>query len=168
MKWAIIILIMLSLLGSMMWALPSQRQRFQAELRRLASQKGFTVQVVRLTPPRGAGQIEQESYMTTAYQLPRFNLAKGERETFRSWQVYRQTTVANEGLPLGWSWAAGERQLATDQLELLAELIDVLPDGINSIESTPVHFSVYWDEKGPLETLDQLKAQMQKVIDRKF
>ncbi|MEH6577891.1 MAG: hypothetical protein V7731_12510 [Amphritea sp.] len=168
MKWVIIILIMMSLVGSMMWVMPSKRQRFQAELRRQASQKGFNVQIVRLTPPRGIGQIEPETYMATAYRLPRFNLEKGERESFREWQVYKQEAIANEGLPAGWCWGAGERQMDDTQLGLLAELIGMMPEGVNSIESTPVHFSVFWDERGQIETLDQFKTQMQKIVDNKF
>ncbi|WP_432473889.1 hypothetical protein [Amphritea sp. HPY] len=168
MKWAIIVLIMMSLLGSMMWVMPSKRQKLQAELRLKASKLGFNVQMIRLTPPRAAGQVEPEVYMATAYRLPRFNLEKNERDSFVAWQIFRQTAVADEGLPEGWSWGVGERKLSEIQLARLGQLIAQLPVGVDSIESTPVHFSLFWDERGRLEDLEQFKVMMQEFIDNKF
>ena len=123
MKWAIIVLIMMSLLGSMMWVMPSPRQRFLAKLRQQASRLGFQVQIVRVTPPRAAGQVEPEMLTATAYRLPRYNLEKKLRERFIEWQVFRQTAVANEGLPEGWCWGAGERRLNENQQAILNTLI---------------------------------------------
>ena len=168
MKWAIIILIMMSLLGSMMWVMPSPRQRFLATLRQQASRLGFHVQIVRLTPPRAEGQVEPETLTATAYRLPRFNLEKSEREGFTEWQVYRLNSIANEGLPGGWSWGAGERKLSAEQLAVLAALIEKLPEGVSAIESTPVHFTLFWDEKGDEGSLEQLHNLMQPVIEGQF
>jgi len=168
MKWAIIILIMMSLLGSMMWVMPSKRQKFQAELRQKASKLGFNVQITRLTPPRAEGQVEPETYTATAYRLPRFNIDKHERESFAEWQVFRLRAIANEGLPEGWSWQAGERKLNTAQLAQLQELLAALPEGVSSVESTPAHFSVYWDERGQFTDLEGFKELMQEIIEHKF
>lgn len=168
MKWAIIVLIMMSLLGSMMWVMPSPRQRFLAKLRQQASRQGFQVQIVRVTPPRAAGQVKPEVLNATAYRLPRYNLEKKHREHFTEWQIFRQTAVANEGLPEGWCWGTGERSLNDQQLALLNQLIDKLPAGVSSIESTPVHISLYWDEKGDEDTLQQLKDLLQPFIDQQF
>ena len=168
MKWAIIALIMMSLLGSMMWVMPSPRQRFLAKLRLQASRQGFHVQIVRITPPRAAGQVEPEVLSATAYRLPRLNLQKNEREGFTEWQVFRQTAIADTGLPEGWCWGVGERCLSESQLNLLNDLIEALPDGVSSIESTPVHFSLYWDEKGDESSLDKLYQLMQPIMEQKF
>lgn len=168
MKWAIIVVIMMSLLGSMMWVMPSPRQRFLATLRLQASRMGFHVQIVRMTPPRAAGQVEPETLNSTAYRLPRFNIEKKQRENFSEWQVFRLSAIANEGLPEGWSWGAGERALSEVQLEALNNFIAELPDGVVSIESTPVHFSLFWDEKGDENTLQQLHDLMQPMLEQQF
>ncbi len=168
MKWAIIVLIMMSLLGSMMWVMPSPRQRFLAKLRLQASREGFHVQIVRVTPPRAAGQVEPEVLSATAYRLPRFNLEKSEREGFTEWQVFRQTAIADTGLPEGWCWGVGERCLSEPQLLTLNELIGRLPEGVSSIESTPVHLSLYWNEKGDESSLEALKQLMQPIMEQKF
>ncbi|WP_271273923.1 hypothetical protein [Aliamphritea hakodatensis] len=168
MKWAIIILVMMSLVGSMMWVMPSQRQRFQAQLRQLAMRKGFNVQVAKVNPPRASGQVEQESFNSPVYRLPRTNISRQERETFVHWQVYKQTALAAEGLPEGWCWGEGERQLSAGQLGLLLELIARLPEGVVAIESDPVHLSVFWDERGELEDLDRIQDAMKSVTEEKF
>lgn len=168
MKWAIIVLIMMSLLGSMMWVMPSPRQRYLAKLRQQASRQGFQVQIVRVTPPRAAGQVKPEVLSATAYRLPRYNLEKKHRENFNEWQVFRQTAVANEGLPEGWCWGVGERSLNATQLGMLNDLIAQLPDGVSSVESTPVHISLYWNEKGDEHTLEQLQALLKPFIDEQL
>lgn len=168
MKWAIIILVMMSLVGSMMWVLPSKRERFQAQLRQLAMRKGFSVQLAQVKPPRASGQIEQESFNSPVYRLPRTNISRNEREGFIQWQVYKQTALAAEGLPEGWCWGEGERQLSAAQLQLLLGVIERLPEGVVAIESDPVHLSVFWDERGELEDLDRIQEEMKSVIEEKF
>lgn len=168
MKWAIIILIMMSLLGSMMWVMPSPRQRFLAKLRQQASKHGFQVQMVRMTPPRAAGQMKPETLTATAYRLPRYNLEKAHRNNFTEWQVFRQIAVANEGLPEGWCWGSGERCLNEQQLAVLNALIEQLPAGVSSVESTPVHISLYWDERGDENSLDEFQTLLKPFIDQQF
>ncbi|MBN3560559.1 hypothetical protein [Aliamphritea spongicola] len=168
MKWAIIILVMMSLVGSMMWVLPSKRERFQAQLRQLAMRKGFNVQLAQVKPPRASGEIEQESFNSPVYRLPRTNISRKEREGFIQWQVYKQVALAAEGLPEGWCWGEGERKLSESQLEQLSVLISDLPEGAVAIESDPVHLSVFWDERGDLNDLDRIQDAMQSVIEEKF
>ncbi|WP_315983127.1 hypothetical protein [Aliamphritea spongicola] len=116
MKWAIIILVMMSLVGSMMWVLPSKRERFQAQLRQLAMRKGFNVQLAQVKPPRASGEIEQESFNSPVYRLPRTNISRKEREGFIQWQVYKQVALAAEGLPEGWCW--GKVNVSSQSLSL--------------------------------------------------
>ncbi|MGB0467439.1 MAG: hypothetical protein ACPGF7_07935 [Pontibacterium sp.] len=167
MKWAVIILIMLSLVGSMMWAMPSPRQRFQAELRSRAKPLGFQVQMVRLTAPRGKGEAEAEQYSVMAYRLPRLNMDKKSGQAFESWHAFRVESIANEGLPAGWSWGFGENVLSEAALTLLADIIAKMPEGVSSIESTPIHVSAHWNEKGKIEDLDLIQAQLARILEAK-
>lgn len=168
MKWTIIILVVMSLLGSMMWVMPSPRQRFLAKLRQQASRHGFQVQMVHLISPRAAGEIEPETRMATVYRLPRYNLDKQQRYHFKVWQVFRQTAVANEGLPEGWCWGKGERCLNAQQLITLNTLLEALPEGVSSIESTPVHLSIFWDERGDENMLDEFQTLLKPILDQQF
>ncbi len=167
MKWMIIVLVMLSLIGSMMWVMPSKRQRFQAKLRTQAKQMGFTVQLVRLTAPRAKGEGEGNEYTTMAYRLPRLN-NKGKKADTVPWHVFRVDALANEGLPAGWSWLYGERALSAPQLACLADVMAALPAGVSSIESTPLQVSAHWDEWGEVDSLSEIKQHLQVIIDAGF
>lgn len=168
MKWTIIILIMMSFIGSMMWMMPSPRERFQAKLRLHARSLGYHVQLVRLTAPRASGEMEPEEITVPAYRLARSNLDRKESEALVPWQVHRVSSIASDGLPDGWSWARGEHALAADQLAQIADVLAALPEDAVALESTPVQVSVFWHENGTMETLDLLKAQLQQIMDARF
>lgn len=167
MKWAIIILIMLSLVGSMMWVRPTPRQRFQAELRSKAKPLGFLVQMVRLTAPRAQGEMEAEQYSVMAYRLQRTHADKKAAGQLEPWHAFHVSSIADTGLPAGWSWGFGENVLSESALALLAEIIAALPVGVSSIESTPIQVTAHWNEEGTVEDLELIKGQLQRILDAK-
>lgn len=168
MKWMIIILIMMSLIGSMMWVMPTPRQKYQAALRMKAKTQGFLVQLEKVTGPRAKGEMEPVSKDMTAYRILREGLSRDEKNSFKTWQVFRIESIADIGLPAGWSWLDGERTLSDAQLEQLCEIIAKLPAGVFSLESTPIHVGVYWDEEGGEEVLDDLKGLLQQIAKSGF
>lgn len=168
MKWAVIILIMLSLIGSIMWVKPTPRQRFQAQLRAKAKPLGLQVQMVRLTAPRGKGETEPRQYSAMAYRLPRLNVDKKTANTIVPWHAFKVESIANNGLPEGWSWGFGENVLSEEALTLLKDIIDVLPNGTSSIESTPIQATVHWDEEGDFDDLDLIKEQLERILEAKI
>lgn len=168
MKWMIIILIMMSLVGSMMWVMPTKRQKYQAALRLKAKALGYQVQLERLTAPRAKGEMEAEARDMTAYRLIRQGLSKQEKNAFNSWQIFRVSSIADIGLPQGWSWRHGEKTLSNSQLEELNSIIEKLPEGVFSLESSPVYIGAYWDENGGDEVLEQLKELLETFIEKRF
>jgi len=168
MKWAIIIFIMLSLVGSMMWMMPTPRQKYQAKLRLKARGLGFQVQLVRLTAPRAEGEMEPEILTVPAYRMVRTNLDRKEADRLAAWQIHRVAAIASEGLPEGWSWAWGEGELSDSALALVAEVIDQVPADVVAIESSPVQVSMYWNEEGEMDVLEQLKAQMDRIVEARI
>lgn len=168
METFIIVFVVLSLMGSVMWVMPTKREKFLMKLRLQARQEGFQVQLVRLTAPRALGNMDEESTNVAAYRLPRTNLAKGEGALIKPWQVFRVNALANEGLPEGWCWKIGERQLNTAQLACLNQRIANLPEDVWAIESSPVHVTVYWKERSGEDKLTVLKQELQQLLAEKF
>ena len=168
MKWTIIIIVMMSLIGSMMWVMPTKRQRFQAQLRQQAMRMGFSVQIAQVQPPRASGELEKQSFNMPVYRLPRMNMNRSEREAFVNWQVYKQQALASEGLPDGWCWGEGERSLSETQLEMLNNMLQQLPESARAVESDPVHLSVYWGEEGDSSDLEKLMDTMNVLITEKL
>lgn len=167
MKWLIIAFVVASLIGSIMWVMPSPRQRYQADLRLRARKLGIQVQLVRLALPRARGETEAEEISVPAYRFVRHNLERAERDHWVGWQVHRLETLDCAGLPAGWSWLKGQGALAPVQLARLVSLLKALPEDVVGVESSPLHLTLYWHEHGEPERLEQLQAQVQPLLEHK-
>jgi len=168
MQWFIISLVVAFLLGSVMWVMPSPRQRYQAKLRLEARQKGIQVQMVQLTLPRALGEMEPEVRTVAAYRFPRTNLERRERDHWRGWEVLRIDTLHNRGLPEHWSWSKGAKALQPAALGQLHTLLQQLPEGVLGVESTPLSLTFYWDERGDETRLDLLHRLAQQALAQKI
>ncbi|SIS55581.1 hypothetical protein [Neptunomonas antarctica] len=168
MKIFIIVIVVMSLMGSFMWMMPTKREKIQAHLRLKAKKEGFLVQLVRLTAPRAEGEMEGEVKNTPAYRLPRSNLDKREVNAMVPWQIFRTKAIANQGLPADWSWKLGERTLSESKLSLLSEVINLLPSDVVALESTPVNVTAYWHERSGDEQLDVIKKALNLLIQGKI
>lgn len=165
MKWAIIIMIFLSLVGSVMWVMPTPRQKYQAKLRQDAKALGFQPQLVRLTAPRASGEMDADVYNVMGYRLLCQQEGAAKRYT-TPWHVFRVKAQANIGLPPNWCWQQGEGQLKEQQLQDLYKVLNALPEGVTSVESTPIHLTAFWDEEGGMEQLAEIKEQLKLLIER--
>ncbi len=168
MKWMIIVLIMMSLIGSMMWVMPTKRQKYQAALRMKAKKQGFQIQLEKVTPPRAKGELESDSKEMTAYRVLRHGLKQNEKNSFRAWHIYRVESIADIGLPDGWSWGSGERTLSEEELAKINQLISDLPGGVFSIESSAVYLGVHWDEEGGEQAMAAIHATLTRFLDNKL
>lgn len=165
MKWTIIVLIMMSLIGSMMWVMPTPRQRFQSKLRLDARKYGFQVQLSHLTLPRAKGEVEPETVSIPAYRLLRGDsVDRKERDLWIEWKVARVEALANEGLPKGWAWIKGERTLSNRQLTWLSSALEAFPEEVVAVESSALHIMLYWREPEREGALDELHTHANQFI----
>jgi len=160
----IIAFVVLSLVGSVMWVMPTKRDKHLAQLRMQAKRAGFQVQLTKLVYPREKGLIEQRKVSTVAYRLLRGKISQEEHHNWPSWRVAKCDTNACEGLIDGWGWAVGERTLATDKIAVLNDIITKLPEDVLGVESTPVHLSVFWSEQDAADMLE-IKLQLERLIE---
>lgn len=167
MNWLIIALVLLSIVGSVMWMMPSPRERMQAKMRQKAMSTGLKVQMVQLKHPREIGQAEAETKGVIVYRLFRQNLSKTEKNNFNGWQIFKLNTLATDGLPEGWSWSKGEGE-HQDKTPLIAEVINELPGEQVSIQSTGDSVSYFWYESGNDETVEQIKSALDKLVEAKI
>ena len=167
MQWLIISLVVMSLIGSVMWVMPTPRQKFQARLRLRARTLGFQVQLAQLQLPRAQGEMEAETLSVPVYRLARTNLNRAERDAWVAWTVCRVETVANQGLVPGWSWIKGEGALPASALALLNEVLSRLPADVVALESTPIHLSAFWHEHDD-GGLEQIHAEITPLLEAKI
>lgn len=168
MKWTIIVLIVMSLIGSMLWVMPSPRQRYQADLRMRARKAGIQVQLARLELPRAKGETEGETLSVPAYRFLRQNLDRQEKENWQRWEVLRLETLNQEGLPAGWSWRDEHMALQGSALATVHALLEQLPDDVLAVESTPLHLTLFWQERGEADRLETLKSLAEPLLREKI
>ncbi len=167
MKWLIISLVVMSLIGSVMWVMPTPRQKFQAQLRLRSRKLGFQVQLAQLELPRARGETEGETIGVPVYRLVRQNLSRQERDHWTEWKVCRVETLANAGLPHGWSWIKGEAMLSEPALQVLNSTLEQLPADVLALESTPIHLNVFWQEAED-QGLEQIHAAIEPLVEAKI
>lgn len=146
-----------------MWMMPSPRQRVQALLRQCAMRSGFQVQIARILLPRALGEAIADERDCVAYRLPR----RGDkaRRALVPWQIFKVSSHANVGLAEGWSWSKGEGRLEPAALALIEALIEILPEGVYGLESTPISVSVFWDERGTPETVALIQQLLNRLLE---
>ena len=165
MNWVIIVLLLLSIVGSMLWMMPSPRQLAQAILRQKAVRLGLQVQMTRLLFPRAIGEATPDEQTCIAYRLPRTReLKKGRKDTV-PWHIFKLKSHATSGLPEGWCWSKVEGYLDEAQLAVVADIVRQLPEDSFSLESTPVSASIYWWEKGTPESVELIHRLLTRMIE---
>jgi hypothetical protein len=163
MNYFIIAFVVLSLVGSVMWVMPTKRDKFLAALRMDAKRLGFQVQLLKLKFPREKGVVEPREVSTIAYRLLRGKIALSAHNDWQSWRVVKCETNACEGLLRGWGWVVGERVLSEGKLDQLNTMLANLPDSVIAIESTPVHASAFWGEQDEKQ-MHEIQQSLNQMI----
>ncbi len=168
-KWLIVVVVVLSLVGSVAWVMPTPLQRAQAIIRQLAMSKGLQVKVSKLQGPREVGEIAPESYLATSYGLPRTKPQRGVRPNLAAskrvtWEVFKAAGLNTQGLPQGWCWNRGEGALKSHQLEQLTLLLEQLPGDVYALSVNPVAVQAYWYERATPAELDALETVIKALV----
>ena len=166
-KSIIVILVCLSLIGSVAWVMPTPLQRAQAKIRHLAMAKGLQIKVGKLQGPREQGEVAPQSHLATSYGLPRpnsRNRAGGINAIKKAtWEIFKAGGLHTKGLPQGWCWNRGEGALKSEQLSYLSKLIEQLPSDVYALGVTPIMAQAYWYEKATPEQLDNLEKVLKEL-----
>jgi len=153
----IIVLVVCLVLGSMLWVLPSAKERQQMTLRRQAMRLGLQVQLSKLDDPNNPS----DKIPCIAYRLPHNQVAKASK----SWLLYGKNIARNaDSGGWGFAWRAVKPQAS--YLEKLTPLLARLPDDAVALEFTPGAASLYWRERGQsedVETIYQVLRELQQL-----
>lgn len=150
----VIVLAVCLVLGSMLWVLPSAKERQQMVLRRQAMRMGIQVQLSKLEDPSNPF----EKIHCVAYRLPHRQVEKGAK----SWLLYGKTITRNPEIG-GWGFGARAPRPETRYLEGLKPLLARLPEDAIALELTPGAVSVYWREKGQSEDVETIFQVLESV-----
>jgi len=152
----IVMIAILSLVGSVVWVRPSKRDVKLAKWRQEARQAGLYVKLDGLAAePKDSGI--RDDVGGASYYLYE---TKSDKQDQLSWAVVKAQGWLQQGLPKEWSWYQREMPLNNQHLQ---SLIASLPISIDAIERTPKYSRVIWGESGQDFDAQQLKQFLQQV-----
>ncbi len=152
----IVILAVLSVVGSVVWVRPSHRDVKLAKWRQQARVSGLLVKLEGLkAEPKDSGIREDVSGASYSLYLPK--PVNGDELT---WAVVKADGWLQDGLLQDWSWYLKEVSL---DLSNLNALIESSPIPIYAIERTPSSSRVIWGEEGQEFDAPKLNEFLKKV-----
>lgn len=154
--WVMVILAILTVVGSVVWVRPSPRDQKLAAWRRDALVGGLKVSLQGLkAEPKDSGirdDVEGASYV-----LYNTDAQKGDTTM---WAVVKTEGWLKEDLQDGWSWYKENGHVDHGQV---AKLIADCPLDVLVIERTPVSSRVIWKEGGSEFNAGVLKTFLERV-----
>ena len=152
----IVIVAILSVVGSVVWVRPSHRDVKLAKWRQQARVAGLQVKLEGLkAEPKESGIREDVGGASYYLHLP-----KAQKGDDVSWAVVKTEGWLNEGLDEGWSWYLAKPLVDLDRVR---SLIASCPVPIDAIERTPVRSRVIWAEAGKDFDAKQLADFLKEV-----
>ena len=137
----IVLVAILSVVGSVAWVRPSKRDVKLATWRQAARVAGLQVKLEALkAEPKDSGIREDVGLASYFLYLP-----KAQKNDEMTWAVVKAEGWLKAHLPSGWSWYRREVALNTNKLQAL---IESCPVPIHAIERTPNGSRIVWDEAG--------------------
>lgn len=139
MNYLLIIFILMLILAPIVWIKPSRHQQKIAQLRKLASQHGFRVQLCCAPDAReGQGRLE-----FVKYQLP-----WTQGHAAESWLIVKGSRRGDPSNWEDWSWLS---RAPEDSLEKLGDCLEKLSEDVRGLQADNQGLAFYWQEKDGVE-----------------
>ncbi len=153
----IVVFITLSLMGSALWIMPSRRERDKMALRMQARSPGITVQLKSIDLPDRWDKVTTRQSVCAYHKFHAKPLKDFADFKLLPYEVWKHANICS-----GW-YANAETAIAPETLELLEKHQGI----INGIEVTPNGVSLYWQEKGTIETVDDLNDLIDALFEHR-
>lgn len=149
----IVVLVVLALMGSVFWIVPSARDRQRMRLRQMAMREGLKVRVPDKALKERLVRHEDVVLGTMLYE----SLSFSQRKTAFQGALY--LLKEQDG-----SWAFTDQSVpAGVDREAVFQAMQALPASCGLAMLTAGSASVFWDEKGEVEDVEQIKKALDQV-----
>jgi hypothetical protein len=160
--WVALILI-LSTIGSLLWAMPSQHEKRQAQMREAAMRLGLSLTTLNISDQSERGRIDQRRRLVTGYRL------RCSEPVFRTWPeclLLRTTSGGHYGLPDHWNWADQPVALTSNQRRLLNHYLLSLPAWIEAWGLNSEGIVAVIEERQGASRIHELKAILAQWVEQ--
>ncbi len=154
--WAVVILSVFMVYGTVMWVRPSAKDRRLADLRLKAMKAGVKVQQGHIDDLSVDGRVNKLSRHVYFYRLLK-NHSRRPTAT-----LLRTTGESGIYLPDGWTWERGCR-LSTDLTALIVPILADQPDTVFALEMSPGYVGIAWDERD-IEQLPKVLDDLKRLL----
>ncbi len=159
MSLLIIVLAITFIIGSMMWVLPSPRERHQMKLRQKAFRAGLRVQITKFN-----FKNIQEPINCIAYSLP----FSREKKPQKTWEYYNKA-IKHEDNHSIWQSEINQLNYANNEplnnieLQYLDDILVKLPKDWLAVTQQLDSVVLYWQERGDEESVTQIVEILQTL-----
>lgn len=126
--WVALLLI-LSAVGSLLWAMPSKMEQRQAHMRASAMRAGLSLTTLNITDQSERGRIHQSRRLVTGYRL------RSRGQILQQWPeclLLRTTSGGSYGLPESWCWADQPVAFTDQQRNMISGYLVNLPPWVEA------------------------------------
>lgn len=151
----IVVFIVVSLMGSALWIMPSKREREKMDLRMLARKLGMTVKLTSINLPDKWDKVT-ESKKVCAYHIYRDKpLKEFDEVNIYPYEVWKHPELCN-----GWV-SSKEIDISNDVKGKLEQRHGALV----SLQVTADRVSAFWHENGDSSAVNDIKLIMEGLLD---
>jgi hypothetical protein len=152
----IVTFITLSLMGSVLWILPSKKERQRMDLRMYARKLGLTVQLTSIDiPDKWDKSMNRHKVVAYSYYRRKSLESFPDAVWFLPFEVWKYSVVTD-----GW-WSSKKMILPEASINILKKHSSILI----AIKITPDSVSLYWDEAGDEQDLDDLSKIIFSLVE---
>lgn len=152
----IIVLAIVLILGSMFWVLPSPKERRQMLLRKAAMDKGLNVQITKIKDIASPGHLLD----CVAYRL--FDLDQQQHKEKMPWKLLRTKEDWRMDID-GWTLDKSIAKESIQDIETITGTVARLPEDCIAVESNKQSTSVYWQERGDEQAINDIFDVLTKL-----
>ena len=168
--WVVVTLVsLLMVVGSVLWIMPSKRDRKIAKLRQQAIIAGIKVRIMKYPMINLSGRVEENCYDGATYSFVDAPL-KGVKSGWMLIRNYDQSdSLANQDESLSpienWGWYINQNSLSDEIIEHLALLAGQYQEQLFAISVMADSVSIGWNEQGSSEDLDHFRQWATELVD---
>jgi len=151
---------LLMVLGSIVWIMPSKRDRRIARLRQAAILKGIRVKLMDFPVINMSGRVEEANVSGAAYSLCDYDFSGVQA----GWMLIRNLGEAGDS-PDGWGWYINQSRLPEPIIEHITNLVQKYQDQLLAVSILSGSVSLGWNEQGSIEDLDEFNVWGAKLLE---
>ncbi len=162
--WVIVSgLAFLMVLGSILWIMPSKRDRRIARLRQAAILKGIKVKLIKYPVINLSGRVEEGVQDSAAYSFHGVE----DDAIHAGWMLipsfYSSSEESSSSAFDGWGWYIQQGKLSEELMRHLQQFLEDNKDRVHAISIMGGGITIGWNENGSEADLDDFESWVRKL-----